>query len=78
MFSNREDKIIKIIGKKQLSINDITTELFKGDINAPFDTHIVVSNSIRRVIKKCAHYHLDWTLEKQRIEGEVIVSKVLV
>ncbi len=77
MFSNREDKIIKIIGKRKLSINDITVELFKDDPTAPFDTHIVVSNSIRRVIKKCEHYKNTWTLVKERADGEVYVSKVL-
>ena len=76
MFSIREEKIINIIGRKKLRINDITFELFREDKNAPFDSNITVSNSIRRIIKKCDYYKIGWTLEKNRKDGEILVSKV--
>lgn len=76
MFSNREEKIINIVGKKKLRINDITTELFKEDENAPFDTNITVSNSIRRIIKKCDHYKVGWTLVKERTDGEIWIKRI--
>lgn len=76
MFSEREIKIIRIIGKKKLTIEDVSSELFKGDKNTPFDANITVSNSIRRIINKCAFYSSHWTLTKERSNGKMYIKKV--
>ena len=74
-FSQREWDIIKIIGRRKLTFEQISSELFrKGD--KPFDDTITVGNSIRRIIKKCGHHKLAWTLEKIRKEGKLYVKKI--
>ena len=75
MFSDREEKIIKIIGRKKTTLEKINTELFrKGD--RPFDSIIHVSNSVRRIIKKCEFHNLNWTLSKNRENKQLFIRKV--
>lgn len=74
MFSDREQKIINIIGRKKLTYNDIISELFKNG-SKPFDTNITVANSVRRIIRKCSHHNLKWTLTKFREENKLFVKK---
>lgn len=73
MFSDREKKIIEIIGKKKLTIEEISVELFKGDRNAPFDKKITISNSISRINDKCEYHSLAWFLFKNKRSGEKMV-----
>lgn len=75
MFSEREEKIIKIIGKNRITIEDLTKKLFKDEV-AIFDAEITVGNSIRRIIKKCEHHKLDWTLFRNKDERRLIVTKI--
>ncbi len=77
MFSEREKKIIKILSNKSMTIEDISATLFLTD-TAPFDANISVSNTIRRIIKKCTHYSLPWTLNKLRVDGQLKIKKVLI
>lgn len=74
MFSEREDNIIKIVGRKKLTLEEISKELFKGK-KPPFDKTISVANSVRRIIKKCSFYELDWTLVKNRENNKLIINK---
>lgn len=74
-FSERENKIITIIGRKTMTIEEIAIELFKNTKDKPFDTSIVVSNSIRRIISKCKFYSLDWTLNKSRKNNRLFIKK---
>lgn len=77
VFSEREQKIIKIIGRKKVTLNEISIELFRtGD--KPFDTDISVANSVRRIIKKCSFHKLDWTFEKSRENKKLFIKKVSV
>jgi len=74
VFSEREQKIINIIGRKKLTLREITKELFKkGD--RPFDSEITVSNSVRRIIMKCSYHNLDWTLTKDRENNRLTIKK---
>lgn len=75
MFSEREEKIIKIIGESRVSISHVTKELFKNE-EMPFDARIIVGNAIIRIAKKCEHYKLDWTLFKNRNNAKLTVSKI--
>lgn len=73
-FSEREAKIIKIVSKKSTTISEIIKKLFKKD--ELLDPKIAVANSISRIIKKCDHHKLDWTLDKTREEGPLTISRV--
>lgn len=74
MFSDRENKIIKIIGKKTLTIAQIAERLWsKGQ--EPFDDNIAVSNCTRRIIKKCQVNKLEWTLGRHRENGSLHIKK---
>lgn len=73
-FSERETKIINILGRKKLTIEQISNELFKKCVN-PLDHTIVISNSVRRIIKKCDHYNLTWTLIKNRENQKLVIRK---
>ncbi len=77
-FSEREEAILKIVGdKKTMTLKKIAERLFEhyGPSGKPFDTEISVGNSVRRIIKKCYHYNLQWTLNKSRIDGKLIITK---
>lgn len=74
MLSDREKAIVKIIGSKTKTLEEISSELFKNT-KKPFDTNICVANSVRRIIKKCDHYKLDWTLIKNRENNKLLISK---
>lgn len=74
-FSSREQEVIKIVGRKKVTLEQIINELFE-DKNKPFDTAISVSNTIRRIIKKCEYYKLNWTYEKTRTLNKLTLKKV--
>ena len=75
MFSDREEKIIKIIGNKQLTIAEIAEKLFENEKFVPFDTNITVRNSVDRIIKKCEYQGTTWTLHKNKNLREFTVYK---
>lgn len=75
-FSKREGEIIKIIGRcKKLTVKEICEKLFDGRDDKPFDAEISVGNTIRRIIEKCEHYKLDWTLRRQRVNNKMFINK---
>lgn len=74
IFSERENEIIKIIGKGSRTLQQISKSLFQ-DERAPFDPEITVGNSVRRIIKKCEHHQLAWTLTKKRSDGKMYITK---
>jgi hypothetical protein len=74
-FSSREKEIIKIIGRRKITISKIREELFKGK-NKPLDANINVGNSVIRIIKKCEHYDLSWTYEKKRVLNKMIITRI--
>jgi len=78
MFSDREQKIINVIGKNEYTIGQIADKVFKGDPHAPLDANISISNSVTRIIKKCDHYNLRWTIKKERSAGKLYLRKVAV
>ena len=72
MFSMREKDIIKTIGRKKVTIADIANKVVPLDV---VDATITVSNSVRRIIKKCDHYKLEWTLGKKRVGNKIVIFK---
>ncbi len=75
-FSSREKEVIKIIGRRKITISKISEELFKGK-NKPLDANITVGNTVIRIIKKCEHYELNWTYEKKRVLNKMIIERVI-
>jgi hypothetical protein len=77
MFSEREEEIIKIIGKKKMSFEQIAEVLFMfGNVaDHPFDKEITVRNSVCRIIKKCEHYKLNWTLGRTKKDKKLLIHK---
>jgi hypothetical protein len=73
MFSEREEKILKILGKQAKTIQDINLQLFAA--NRPFDSSITIANSIARIIKKCDYYKLKWTLKKFRKDKKLYIKR---
>lgn len=72
MFSDREEKIIKIIGIKKMSIGEVATKLFE---KLPLDSSILVANSITRINRKCKFYNLTWSIKKERKKNTTLVSR---
>lgn len=75
MFSKREEDIIKVIGRKKITLQLIAEDLFADDPYKPFDAEISVGNSVRRIIAKCKHHGLNWTLIKDRRNGKLLISR---
>lgn len=77
MFSTREKEIIKVLGNKKMSIEEITNKVFEGKDKKPFDAKISIGNTIRRIAEKCDFFELDWTLirEKQEDSTKYIIYK---
>lgn len=73
VFSERENEVLSILGMKKRNIEFITKELFRNR-SKPLDAEIAVANSIRRIIKKCGHHGLKWTLVKT-IENKRLTIK---
>lgn len=77
MFSVREEAVIKILGKKKMTLEKISMELFKDYKwdEIPFDHGIAVANSVRRIIKKCNYLELKWTLTKKREKNKLYIRR---
>lgn len=63
MFSPSEQKILKILGRKKMTVTQITVELYRD--RPQIHGNIVVNNCVNRIIKKCTVKKLDWTLETE-------------
>ena len=75
MFSPREELILKVIGRKKVTIEYITNELYGDRYKRPFNSKIGVTNTIRIIIAKCEYNDLDWTLTKTRVNRKLIIKK---
>jgi len=76
VFSEREENVIDIIGRKKMTLQLICEELFMHDYNKPFDAEISVGGTVRRIIKKCDHHELNWTFAKKKIGKKMFIYKV--
>lgn len=75
MFSEREQDIIDSIGRKKITVAEIADQVFRHSFNKPFDANISIGNGVRRIIAKCDHYNLEWTLKRELREGKHIIWK---
>lgn len=58
VFSPREQEILKVLGRKKMSITEIVDEL-NLDL---FDANNVIAGAVRRINKKCETKKLSWFL----------------
>lgn len=75
IFSNKERKVIKIIGRKKMKIDEIT-RAFYIDESTPFNARIMIGNTVRRIIRKCQHHSLPWSLEKERKDKKLTIKRI--
>lgn len=61
VFSEREEKIIKIIGRRKTTITEITKEFYGRKI--PENGAVMVASSLRQIAAKAKRKRLDWRLE---------------
>jgi hypothetical protein len=59
IFSETENKLIKLLGAKKLTIKELTEEHFKGK-RKPLNSGTLVSGAINRINKKCEYHKLQW------------------
>ena len=75
-FSERETEVINIIGRnKNLTIKKITGIYYSSHIVLPFNSEQLIRNSISTIRNKCNYHNLNWTLEKQKKDGSLIIFK---
>ena len=75
MISVREQKIIDVLGRRRMTYESLSNEVF-ADTEAPFDSQISIGNSVRRIIKKCEAEKLKWTLVKKKINTRLVVWRI--
>lgn len=64
IFSEHEKLVIDIIGRRKMTIADITSEFYKQtQDDEPFEPNNHIAGVIRRIVKKCEHHKMTWTLE---------------
>lgn len=78
VLSPREKDILKIIGRKKVTIKLIAHELFRKSDNPPFDSEITINNSVKRIIRKCKYHKLNWTLERTKVNNRFVIRKVFI
>lgn len=75
MFSAREEKIIKVLGRRRMTYASLVEEVFnEGD--KPFDAEISIGNSVRKIEKKCEAEGLKWTLVRKKQNGKLTVWRI--
>lgn len=62
-FSATENKMLKILGKKKMSIAEISDKMYEGVPKKPMNAGIIVSGLISRINKKVKFYELNWHLD---------------
>lgn len=63
IFSFSELLVIKIMGKKKMTIAEITKEMYIDDEEAaPIEPNNYVASVVRKISKKCDYHKLPWTI----------------
>ncbi len=61
IFSPHESEILKIIGKRKVTIAEITAE-FYAERTKLFDSSNYIASVVRRINRKCDHIKAPWRL----------------
>jgi len=59
VFSPTENLVLKTLGKKKMTVADITSKIFE-DPEKVMNPNAVVSSAIIRINKKCKFHKLSW------------------
>jgi hypothetical protein len=63
MFSPIETKVLKLLGKRKLTIGELTEEFFFKSGIRSLNPGAVVSAAVLRINKKCKFHGLNWLIE---------------
>lgn len=70
MFSHAEEAVIKILGRRKMTIREIAETFYKGrSAMIPMDPQNYIGNVLRRISKKCSHNKLSWNIVGERSGG---------
>lgn len=72
MFSFAEERVIKILGRRKLTIQAIAQKYYASKdrtLTPPMDPQNYIGRVVRRISMKCEHFELDWTIVGERING---------
>jgi tagatose-1,6-bisphosphate aldolase len=61
LFSKSEQKVIKVLGRKKMTITDLVKGFYRS--KRPVDANNKIGTYVRRIQKKCKFHDLPWTLE---------------
>lgn len=64
MFSHREQQILRILGRRKMTVIQITNEFY--GLTYPFERNNYIGAAIRRISRKCEHNKLPWTISGKR------------
>lgn len=59
LFSPTEQKILKTLGRKQMTISEITEKIYGPFV---YDAGNTVAGAVRRINRKCEYHKLPWFL----------------
>jgi len=59
LFSPTELRVLKLLGKKKLTVTKLTEEYFKKE-KKPLNPNAVISSAVIRINRKCKYHKLNW------------------
>lgn len=62
MFSETEEKILKILGNKKMSITEVAEKFFKTS-PPTLNPNATISGTVIHINKKCKFHKLTWTID---------------
>lgn len=60
IFSPTENKVLKLLGKRKLTIAELTLKFHSG--RPPLEANNNIAAAVRRINAKCDHHDLPWFL----------------
>ena len=62
MFSANEHIVIKILGRKKMSIREITQRFYALDYEPKINDNNYIASVVRRIKHKCENNEVNWTI----------------
>ncbi len=63
MFSTNEAQVLKIIGRRKMTIIEITDKYYHSRGPRPMNANNYIGMVVRRINTKCEYHNLPWGLE---------------
>lgn len=61
-FSEHENLVLHVLGKRRMTVQEISEEFYHSQ-ELPLESRNYVAMVIRRIVRKCDKFKLNWTLE---------------